>query len=49
MMLTSSEALRNKLHQEIQALRQHAGPWTGGERQVPLTTRAIVGIVGGML
>ncbi|KAF7979602.1 hypothetical protein HWV62_41918 [Athelia sp. TMB] len=49
MMLTSSEALRNKLHQEVQALRQHAGPWTGGERQVPLMTRAIVGIVGGML
>ncbi|KZP08715.1 hypothetical protein FIBSPDRAFT_938822 [Athelia psychrophila] len=49
MMMTTSEVLRRKLHDEIQGLQQHAGPWTGGERRVPLTTKAIVGIVGGML
>lgn len=48
-MITSSNALRQRLQEEVQALRQWTGPWKGNERHVPWTTRGIVAIVGGML
>ena len=48
-MVTSSDVLRKCLKAEVEGLRRWAGPWKGGERKVPWTTKAIVGIVGGML
>ncbi|KAA1469243.1 CDP-diacylglycerol-glycerol-3-phosphate 3-phosphatidyltransferase [Dentipellis sp. KUC8613] len=48
-MLTSSPDLQAKLQGEVQRLRAHAGPWQGGKRPVRLGTKAIVGVVGGML
>jgi len=48
-MMTSSDALRKRLQEEVRVLRQWAGPWNGHERRVPWTTKAIVAIVGGML
>ncbi|KIJ69206.1 hypothetical protein HYDPIDRAFT_172657 [Hydnomerulius pinastri MD-312] len=48
-MMTSSDALRRSLHEEISGLRQWAVPWRGADRRVRWRTRAIVGLVGGML
>ncbi|KAF9246245.1 hypothetical protein BU15DRAFT_40407 [Melanogaster broomeanus] len=48
-MMTSSETLRQSLHQEVCALRQWAVPWRGADRKVRWRTRAIVRLVDGML
>ena len=48
-MVTSSQALQRTLHDEVRNLRQWAGPWRGADRKVRLRTKAIVGLVGGML
>lgn len=48
-MVTSSQALQQTLHDEVRNLRQWAGPWRGADRKVRLRTKAIVGLVGGML
>ncbi|KAI0315243.1 CDP-diacylglycerol-glycerol-3-phosphate 3-phosphatidyltransferase [Amylostereum chailletii] len=48
-LLTSAASLRQKLHEELQGLRAHAIPWRGAERRVRLGTKALVGMVGGML
>ncbi|KAH7889486.1 hypothetical protein F5I97DRAFT_1994876 [Phlebopus sp. FC_14] len=48
-MMTSSDALRESLHKEVNGLRQWAVPWMGAERKVRWRTKAIVGLVGGML
>jgi len=48
-MVTSSDSLRQKLQEEIQGLHHWAVPWRGGERKVRCRTKAIVGLVGGML
>jgi CDP-diacylglycerol--glycerol-3-phosphate 3-phosphatidyltransferase len=48
-MVTSSDSLRQTLQEEIQALHRWAVPWKGGERKVRCRTKAIVGLVGGML
>lgn len=41
--------LRRKLAEEVSHLWAHAVPWRGGERKVRVGTKAIVGLVGGML
>ncbi|KIL00082.1 hypothetical protein PAXRUDRAFT_822030 [Paxillus rubicundulus Ve08.2h10] len=48
-MMTSSKALRQTLHEEVCALRQWAIPWKGADRKVRWRTKAIVGLVDGML
>lgn len=48
-MVTSSDGLRQKLQEEIQGLHRWAVPWRGGERKIRCRTKAIVGLVGGML
>ncbi|KAJ8589133.1 hypothetical protein M405DRAFT_792031 [Rhizopogon salebrosus TDB-379] len=48
-MATSTDGLRQKLQEEIQGLQCWAVPWRGGERKVRCRTKAIVGLVGGML
>jgi len=48
-MVTSSDRLRRELQEEIQGLQRWAVPWRGGERKVRYRTKAIVGLVGGML
>ncbi|KAH7914037.1 hypothetical protein BJ138DRAFT_1080455 [Hygrophoropsis aurantiaca] len=48
-MMTSSDLLRRRLHEEVQGLRRWAVPWRGDERRVRRRTKAIVGVVGGML
>ncbi|KAF8447655.1 hypothetical protein L210DRAFT_849732 [Boletus edulis BED1] len=48
-MVTSSKALQQSLHDEVCNLRRWAGPWRGADRKVRLRTKAIVGLVGGML
>jgi len=48
-MITSSHTLRERLQEEVRALHQWAMPWKGHERRVPLTTKVIADIVGGML
>jgi len=48
-MMTSSDALRQRLQEELQALRQWAVAWKGYKRHVSWTTRVIASIVGGML
>ncbi|KAI4527319.1 hypothetical protein K525DRAFT_187069 [Schizophyllum commune Loenen D] len=42
-------ALRRRLAEEVRDLRAHAGPWQGDKRHVRIGTKAIVGVVGGML
>ncbi|KIJ16865.1 CDP-diacylglycerol---serine O-phosphatidyltransferase [Paxillus involutus ATCC 200175] len=49
LLMTSSEALRQSLHREMCALRQWAVPWRGADRKVRWRTKAIVGLVDGML
>ena len=50
---TTSRALQEQLAKEVDGLRAHAHPWRGEsdyeDRRVRLGTRALVGIVGGML
>ena len=50
---TTSPSLRQRLAEEVDGLRAHAHPWRGEsdseDRRVRLGTRALVGIVGGML
>ncbi|KAI0373051.1 hypothetical protein BV20DRAFT_1014418 [Pilatotrama ljubarskyi] len=50
---TTSSALRQRLADEVDGLRAHARAWRGAgnseERRVRLGTRALVGLVGGML
>lgn len=41
--------LRRKLAEEVSHLWAHAVSWRGGERKVRVGTKAIVGLVGGML
>ena len=45
----SAMKLREDLDREIQGLRAHAVPWRGEQRRVRLGTKALVGLVGGML
>ncbi|KDQ61230.1 hypothetical protein JAAARDRAFT_173833 [Jaapia argillacea MUCL 33604] len=49
MMLTSSESLRRQLKDEVEGLRKYGVPWKGKERHVRIGTKALVGLVGGML
>ncbi|KAL1664199.1 hypothetical protein GGF50DRAFT_55304 [Schizophyllum commune] len=42
-------ALRRRLAEEVRDLRAHTGPWQGDKRHVRIGTKAIVGVVGGML
>jgi len=44
-----ARVLRRKLAEEVSHLRAHAVPWRGEERKVRVGTKAIVGLVGGML
>lgn len=50
---TTSPLLQEKLAEEVDGLRAHAHPWRGEydseSRRVRLGTRALVGLVGGML
>ncbi|KAH9952145.1 CDP-diacylglycerol-glycerol-3-phosphate 3-phosphatidyltransferase [Amylocystis lapponica] len=46
---TTAPELRTRLAEEVDALREHALPWRGGERRVRVGTRILVGAVGGML
>ncbi|KAM5532317.1 hypothetical protein V8D89_013996 [Ganoderma adspersum] len=52
---TTSPALRQRLAEEVDGLREHATPWRGQDssdddaRRVRLGTRALVAFVGGML
>ena len=52
---TTSPALRQRLAEEVDGLREHATPWRGQDssaddaRRVRLGTRALVALVGGML
>ncbi|KAI0362536.1 hypothetical protein OH77DRAFT_1388512 [Trametes cingulata] len=50
---TTSPVLRQRLADEVDGLRAHARAWRGAgnseERRVRLGTRALVGVVGGML
>ncbi|TFK94834.1 hypothetical protein K466DRAFT_475480 [Polyporus arcularius HHB13444] len=50
---TTSPSLQKKLASEVDGLRAHAHPWRGESdsksRRVRLGTRALVGLVGGML
>lgn len=48
-MVTSSQALQQTLHNEVRNLQRWTGPWRGADRKVRLRTKAIVGLVGGML
>ncbi|KAH0827117.1 hypothetical protein J3R83DRAFT_4805 [Lanmaoa asiatica] len=48
-MVTSSQALQQTLHDEVGSLRRWAGPWRGADRKVRWRTKAIVGLVSGML
>ena len=41
--------LRKQLGDEVNRLWEHALPWGGEERKVRLSTKALVGLVGGML
>lgn len=45
----SSLGLRKRLAEEVAGLRRHAESWRGAERKVRLGTKALVGLVGGML
>ena len=54
MLATRSPALRQRLAEEVDGLREHAQPWRGQDdsdeaRRVRLGTRALVAFVGGML
>ena len=52
MLLPESEGtlpLRRSLREEAENLRLYASPWLGGERKVRVGTKALVGMVGGML
>lgn len=44
-----SAQLRKQLAEEVKNLRRHAVPWLGEARKVQLRTKALVGLVGGML
>ena len=50
---TTAPSLQEKLIEEVDGLRAHAHPWRGESvsesRRVRLGTRALVGLVGGML
>ena len=51
---TRSPALRQRLAEEVDGLREHAQPWRGHDdsdeaRRVRLGTRALIAFVGGML
>ncbi|KAJ7614097.1 hypothetical protein FB45DRAFT_937949 [Roridomyces roridus] len=41
--------LRKELGAEVEAIRAYSGAWKGAERSVRIGTKALVGIVGGML
>ncbi|KAJ7145065.1 hypothetical protein C8R43DRAFT_1012747 [Mycena crocata] len=45
----SASSLRRQLSAEVENLRAHSSPWKGAQRKVRLGTRALVGLVGGML
>ena len=53
MLATTDAALRRRLGEEVDGLRAHAHPWRGEtdseSRRVRVGTRALVGVVGGML
>ncbi|KAJ6544992.1 CDP-diacylglycerol-glycerol-3-phosphate 3-phosphatidyltransferase [Mycena vulgaris] len=44
-----SDALRQQLADELGNLRTHSSSWKGAQRRVRLGTKALVGLVGGML
>ena len=48
-MITASPTLRERLREELQALRVFAVPWKGAARRVRLGTQFLVRLVGGML
>ncbi|KAJ7755532.1 hypothetical protein B0H16DRAFT_1690243 [Mycena metata] len=45
----ATEPLRRRLAEEVANLRAYSSPWKGAERRVRLGTKALVGLVGGML
>ena len=49
MMVTTSPLLRKRLGEEVEGLREDSGAWRGGERNVRIGTRILVGLVGNML
>lgn len=49
MMVTTSPLLRKRLGEEVEGLREDSGEWRGGERNVRIGTRILVGLVGNML
>ncbi|KAK7006176.1 CDP-diacylglycerol--glycerol-3-phosphate 3-phosphatidyltransferase [Favolaschia claudopus] len=46
---SGTEPLRRQLADEVDNLRKHSSPWKGADRKVRLGTKALVGLVGGML
>ncbi|KAJ6512666.1 CDP-diacylglycerol-glycerol-3-phosphate 3-phosphatidyltransferase [Mycena sanguinolenta] len=46
---SASDSLRRQLVDEVENLRLHSSPWKGATRRVRLGTKALVGLVGGML
>ena len=46
---SDAKELRKNLGEEVKHLREYAQPWKGDERKVRIGTKAIVGLVGGML
>ncbi|KAJ7592660.1 hypothetical protein C8J56DRAFT_822576 [Mycena floridula] len=45
----NTEGLRMQLAKEVANIRSNGQPWTGDGRKIPLTTKFLVRIVGGML
>ncbi|KAJ7016943.1 hypothetical protein C8F04DRAFT_1158612 [Mycena alexandri] len=45
----ATDSLRRRLAEEIENLRAYSSPWKGAQRRVRLGTKALVGLVGGML
>ncbi|KAH8106954.1 hypothetical protein BXZ70DRAFT_997834 [Cristinia sonorae] len=48
-MVTTSEALQQRLGEEVDGLRDHSRAWQGGERHVRIGTKFLVSVMGGML
>jgi CDP-diacylglycerol--glycerol-3-phosphate 3-phosphatidyltransferase len=48
-LLSGHKDVRRAMEDEVRGLWEHAGPWQGAERKVRLGTKALVGLVGGML
>jgi CDP-diacylglycerol--glycerol-3-phosphate 3-phosphatidyltransferase len=48
-LLSEHKDVRRAMEDEVRGLWEHAGPWQGAERRVRWGTKALVGLVGGML